>query len=172
VAGHYVTIPVEAFNSFDLPAVCLITGVREQIGWRKRLYRWTPPWVLLLIVCFPVGAFVTVWLHRAVRVEVPISDAAWRKWKLSDSAAALSAVGVVGGLSLAAFTGSAGHSTLAWVLFVGALLLPFAAFLLVRPWQGPRIRRIEGGMVELILRNEEAADVLRAHFADVLREAP
>jgi hypothetical protein len=170
MARHYVILPVEAVNSFDLPPVCVISGVRDRIHWRVRKYRYTPPWVLLLILCIPVGLLLSAWLHRSVRVELPLTDAAWRKWRLADSAAALSVVGVMVGGTISLNLAAVGLANAAWGAGIASLLLPIVAFLGVRRWVGPRVRRIEGEMIEFVFRNGDVAEVFRRHFSDVLQD--
>ncbi|MCP4872899.1 MAG: hypothetical protein GY898_29765 [Proteobacteria bacterium] len=170
MARHYVTLPVAAVNSFDLPAICFVTGSRERISWRKRVYRWSPPWILLLIVCFPVGVFLSVWLHRQVRVEVPVSDAAWRAWKLADNAGGLSVLATLIGGGIALALADSGATVAAGVVAIGAVLAPFVAFLVARRFKGPSVRRITDDSIEFIIRNTEVADAIRRHFGDLIVE--
>lgn len=172
MARHYVTLPVEAFNSFDLPPICFITGEREGVVWRKKVFRWTPPWILLLIICFPVGVLVSVWLHRAVRVQVPVTEAARVRWLFAEQAGGLAVLGaLLGGFAAFSFAAT-GSASIATALAIASAVFPLGLFVVAWRYQGPRVRRIDEAGVELVLRREAVADALRAHFDDLLVEAP
>ncbi|HVE87176.1 MAG TPA: hypothetical protein VND93_30180, partial [Myxococcales bacterium] len=67
----------------ELPPVCLVTGERENVTFRRVRFSWFPSWVLLLSL-LPTGsvalAGIAAWLLTKKAVgHLPFTDRGWRQ---------------------------------------------------------------------------------------------
>lgn len=162
-----ITIPIAEMNSIDLPPVCVGTGTRNEVTFRKVKFAWYPRWVWVLIFV-PFGglllaAVVAAVLTKRAKGELPFSDAAWSRWRLGKILTALAVVvllaSLFGGIILLAQE-SSGSGALTLLL---GLAVPLIAAVIFGRW-GPQPVKITDQELTLNIPSAEAAIAIRDHL--------
>jgi len=165
-----VTIPLRAANRYVLPEICLVTGQRRSVEWRRVRLRWLPAgtWLAyVLVLCLPgilrlLGLLVAIGIQiaasRSAVVELPFVRGTFGVWRVGRSLLPLALlIGLCGG-------GLVGLSLLltddvvaGLVVGGGGLLLPLCLWLALVRGRGPGVDEILGDRVILNLPDETAA---------------
>lgn len=165
-----LTLPVNELSSFDLPPVCLITGTRDNVSFRKVKFAWYPRWVALLILV-PYGglllaAIVAAILTKRATGELPFSDAGWSKWRLGKIMTALQFLWVIaafiGGMIMA--VADSGSAVLAAVLFVSVFAVPLGIYFVAQRNKMVVPTRITETEITIKIPSEQAALAIRQHL--------
>lgn len=114
----------------ELPPVCLITGEKSNVTFRKVKFSRFPRWVLLLAVV-PAGSvvlagIVALLLTKKASGELPFSDRGWFRWRVARMITPISVFLALGalfvGLSLT-LTEQLLEAALAWGVMVSSPLV-------------------------------------------------
>lgn len=145
----------------ELPPVCLVTGEKDQVTFRKVKFSWFPRWVLLLAFV-PAGSLLlagiaALILNKHAEGELPFTDRGWRQWRVARMITPLSIFlalsALVMGLSYTSSDQSAA-ATLAWVTMIGA---PLALYLGLQRNRMVAAARITDTEIALQVPSEAAA---------------
>jgi hypothetical protein len=165
-----LTLPVNELSSFDLPPVCLITGGRDDVSFRKVKFAWYPRWVAFLIFV-PLGgwilaAIVAMILTRRAAGELPFSATGWSQWRLAKIMVAVDILWVIVALTAGAVLASAegwGPAAPA-LLFLSVLGVPLAIYFLFQRNKMLMPTRITDAELTLKIPSEQAAMAIRQHL--------
>jgi len=164
-----LTLPVNELSSFDLPPVCLLTGERTNVSFRKVKFAWYPRWVGFLILV-PYGglllaAIVAAILTKRAKGELPFSDQGWSRWRLAKIMMVLQFLwllgGLVGGIAAAA-AGDAG--SIAILLFVSVPVGMLAIYFAFQRNKMVVPTRITEAEITIKIPSEQAAMAIREHL--------
>src|SRR5512140_186526 len=162
-----ITLPIAEMNSIDLPPVCVGTGTRNEVTFRKVKFAWYPRWVAALILV-PYGglllaAVVAAVLTKRAKGELPFSDAAWSRWRLGKILTVLAVLvllaSLFGGIILLTQE-SFGAGALTLLL---GIVVPLVAAVIFGRW-GPRPLKITDQEITLDIPSAEAANAIRDHL--------
>ncbi len=161
-----ITIPVKELTPYDLPAVCVVTGAREGVTFRKVSFAWVPPVARMLVVfCGLFGAIAMLAMQKKVQGELPFSDAGWERWRSGKILIGVGVAACVGLLLLGAYMLSGyGSDGIGMIIMASAIVVLVAAILMARG-RGPACKRIGDDDIELDLPSADAV----AAFAERLR---
>ncbi|HYV48694.1 MAG TPA: hypothetical protein VFA20_27740 [Myxococcaceae bacterium] len=168
-----LTLPVNEMSSFDLPPVCLITGERTGVSFRKVKFAWYPRWIPALIFV-PFGglllaAIVAMILTKKAAGELPFTDAGWSKWRLAKIMVGLDVLWVIfamfAGIGLlAAAEGSAGGTAAGVLALASMVAVPVVIYFLFQRKKMITPTRITDTELTINVPNEEAAMAIRQHL--------
>jgi hypothetical protein len=166
-----LTLPVNELSSFDLPPVCLITGARDNVSFRKVKFAWYPRWVAFLIFV-PFGglllaAIVAMILTKKAAGELPFSDEGWSKWRMAKIMVAVDVLWVIGamfaGIGFAASETETG-GVIAALAFSSMVAVPVAIYFLFQRKRMVTPTRITDTDLTIKIPSEEAAAAVRMHL--------
>ncbi len=162
-----ITIPIAEMNSIDLPPVCVGTGTRNEVTFRKVKFAWYPRWVWALIFV-PYGglllvAVVASILSKRAKGELPFSDAAWSRWRLAKILTTLAAVLLLASLIVGLILATNNPSGLGGITILLGILVLLVAAVIFRRW-GPRPVKITNQEIILNIPSAEAAAALCDHL--------
>jgi len=160
-----VRIPTKELTQFDLPAVCVVTGTREGVSFRKVQFSWVPPTARMLIVfCGLIGVVAMLAMQKRVHGELPFSDAGWERWRSGKILVGVGAAAAVALVLLGVAMISSASGSFGLVIVLGGIGVLVAAALAARG-RGPMCKRIGDDDIELDLPSADAA----AAFEERLR---
>lgn len=160
-----ITIPVKELTQFDLPAVCVVTGARESVTFRKVQFVWIPPVARFAVVaCGLVGVVAMLVMQKRAVGELPFSEQGWARWRSGKILVAVGVGAFAGLVALGAYTYSVASSGVGGLVMLGGLVALVAAALIAKG-RGPACKRIGDDDIELELPSADAA----AAFAERLR---
>lgn len=160
-----ITIPVKELTQFDLPAVCVVTGAREGVVFRKVQFVWIPPVArMLAVACGLVGVVAMLAMQKRVHGELPFSDAGWERWRSGKILVAVGVVACVALVALGAYTFSVASLEMGGLVMITGIVALVAAALLAKG-RGPACKRIGDDDIELELPSADAT----AAFEERLR---
>jgi len=167
-----LTLPVNELSSFDLPPVCLITGERTGVSFRKVKFAWYPRWVAALIFV-PFGglllaAIVAMILTKKASGELPFSDAGWSKWRLAKIMVGLDILWVIvalfGGIAVLSNAEGGVLSFAGPLIFFSMVGVPVAVYFLFQRKKMVTPTRITETELTINIPSEEAAMAIRQHL--------
>jgi hypothetical protein len=163
-----LTLPINELSSFDLPPVCLITGERNNVTFRKVKFAWYPRWVALLIFV-PCGswllaAIVAAILTKRAAGELPFTDEGWSRWRLAKLLAAVQVLWIIGALFAGYYFGVDERIPEMVVSFVAMLALPLAVYFAFQRNRMVTPARITETEITLKIPSEVAAMAIREHL--------
>ena len=165
-----VNIPVECGNKFDLPAVCLISGVRDDIVWKRRRWSYTPPWVyFLILVNLLVMIIVALIVSKNARLELPYNREAYRSWRFRLTLLTLTILASIAGGFVLLFMGIDQEVPVVAIggLLAGTILFPVTAWILWGRNRGPRVVKITDTTATFAIPSAEAALEITDRFIPV-----
>jgi hypothetical protein len=166
-----LTLPKNELSSFDLPPVCLITGERTGVSFRKVKFAWYPRWVAALIFV-PFGglllaAIVAMILTKKAAGELPFSDAGWSKWRLAKIMVGLDVLWILvtmfAGIGFAASESELG-GVISALLFFSMVAVPIAVYFVFQRKKMVLPTRITETELTIKIPSEEAAAAIRQHL--------
>lgn len=168
-----VSIPIKELTPYDLPPVCVVTGAREGVTFKKVKFQWVPPMARFLVVfCGLVGVVAMLVMQKRAEGELPFSEEGWARWR---SGKMLVGGGLVGFL-LALFSGLFAMSTRSGEAFgLVLMLLGFVVLvvaLVMARGRGPACKKIEDDTIELELPSADAASAFEERLRGGVRSAP
>lgn len=174
--GRRVDLPLRAANRYVLPEVCLVTGSREAVEWRRVRLAWAPGWTVipyvlffvpciptvLRLLCIPLAIILRIVVGRKVHVELPFEEGRFVVWRIGRVAQPLATVmGLCVGLPAGVYTLGSGYVAIGAVLVGAGLAVPVVTWLAVGFRRGPVTRGITADRVLLDLPSEQAAVEIR-----------
>ncbi len=168
-----VTIPSKELTPYDLPPVCVVTGAREGVTFRKVKFQWVPPTARFLVVfCGLIGIIAMFAMQKRVEGELPFSEEGWQRWRSGKMLVA----GGLGGFLVALFAGlfaMSGHSGQGFGLgLIGAGFVLLIAALVMARGRGPMCKRIDDESIELELPSADAVAAIEERLRGGARGAP
>jgi len=172
-----ISIPEGELTSFDLPAICLVTGAREQVEVRTVRFTFTPLWIPLAIpgaavACIVVPALfplllglplLAVFATRKVRGQLPFSPRGYRLWKVSSGALRVTSTFASLFLLVVLLSRVFDPGPLPWGLLAGLAIVPAVAYALAVRF-GVAVRNVRRGVVRLRIPSSEAARTITHHL--------
>jgi hypothetical protein len=150
--------------------VCLITGTRDGVSFRKVKFAWYPRWVGALIFV-PLGgillaAIVAMILTKRASGELPFSDRGWSLWRTAKIMVAVDVlwilVAMFGGIGLATSEGDL--APLSAVAFLSMVVVPIAVYFAFQRNKMVTPTRITEAELTLKIPSAEAALAVRQHL--------
>ena len=152
-----VTIPKAELTPFDLPSVCIVTGSRENVTFRKVNFVWIPPAARFSVVfCGMFGLIAMLVMQKKVEGQLPFTEQGWTAWRNAKLMALVG--GLVGFFAMFGALALVETSGLFAAIFgLGGFVLLIVALIQVRG-KGPLCTRIDDTDIDLTLPSTEAAD--------------
>ena len=165
ILGTRVRVPIEACNAFDFPKICLVTGSRKDVTWKRTRSRFHPPWVWLLL---PLGVIPALIAAAAVEknavVEFPYVSRAWWLGQGARAVSALLGLSMVVGVIFALVAFFDDQVVLAGLLGAVSLVVPIAWWLFALPRLSVAIPKMTDRWLELRVRHPAVIEALRQRF--------
>jgi len=129
-------LPINEMNSFDLPPVCLITGERNDVTFRRVKFSWYPRWIAALILV-PYGGLllaliVALILTKRAAGELPFSDEGWSRWRLAKAMMPVAVLWVIAAMSGGVFLLVSEQTGLGLLALLSMLGVPLVLYLTVQ----------------------------------------
>lgn len=156
-----VTIPIKELTPYDLPPVCVVTGAREGVTFKKVKFQWVPPTARFLVVfCGLIGIIAMFAMQKRAEGELPFSEAGWARWRSGK----LLVAGGLGGFIVVLFAGLFAMSAnsggpFGLVLILLGFVLLIVALVMARG-RGPMCKKIDDENIELELPSAEATSAI------------
>jgi len=178
-----VVIPLRAANRYALPEICIVTGARDDVQWRRTRLAWAPGWTLVLyalffvpvipallrLLCIPLAIVLRIVLGRRVDVELPFGPGRYLIWRLGRVLVPIAViVSLCGGLPAGLVLVGAGYPVAGLVLVLAGVGGALGTWLALGWRRGPAVQRITDDRVVVDLPHELTA----AEFRRVLSGAP
>lgn len=163
-----LTLPINELNSFDLPPVCLITGEKGDVTFRKVKFSWYPRWVPLLIFV-PFGGLllaliVALILTKKAAGELPFSARGWSRWQVAKAMTVLSVFWVIGAMFAGIGMAAAERFVETALAFGSMFAVPLVLYFTLQRSRMVTPGRITDTEITLKIPSEEAALAVRDHL--------
>ncbi len=166
-----ISIPQNEMTSFDLPKVCIVTGDTQNVQFRPVKFQWYPRWIGVFGIAPLIMVILLAVLMRRAKGELPFSDAAWAAWNKGKMMLALSIVGgiLLFGGGIAALANR--MEGLGALMLLSGIVVPIVLGIVFLAGKGPTCLKIDNGYVELKIKSDSAAEMIRRHLQGGGRKA-
>lgn len=160
-----VILPSDELTSFDLPAICMVTGQTEGVTFKPVRFAWYPRWVAALILCnLLIMLIVALILTKRVKGELPFTEEGYRRWQRGRLLFGLS---VFAGLGLF-FAGMAlainESGLLALLAFIATVAVPVGTYIGFARGNMVVVKKIDETTITLEVPSQEAAERIERHL--------
>ena len=161
-------LPINEMSSFDLPPVCLITGERNDVTFRRVRFSWYPRWVPVLILV-PTGGLllaliVALILAKRAAGELPFSDEGWSRWRRAKLMVPVAVLWVIVAMLGGVFFLSSEQTALGLLALLTMVGVPLVLYLTVQRGRMVTPASITDTEIALNVPSLQAALAIREHL--------